>query len=171
MKRLFSFPNPVNDAAARTVALGVIAQCALAWATGWAWLLVPLAYGFAARVATGPTLSPLGQFATRVAAPRLTAWTRFVPGPPKRFAQSLGLAFSGAALVTWLAAGWGAARWVLVPLVGAASLEGFLGYCLGCAIFARLMRLGVIPQSVCEECNDISARLARGAASSSPGAG
>jgi hypothetical protein len=29
--------------------------------------------------------------------------------------------------------------------------------------FARLMRWGVIPTSVCEECNDISARLARAA--------
>ena len=29
-------------------------------ATGWYWLLIPLAYGFWARVLTGPKLSPLG---------------------------------------------------------------------------------------------------------------
>ena len=35
------------------------------------WILVVLAYGFVARVLTGPTLSPLGQFVTRVLTPRL----------------------------------------------------------------------------------------------------
>jgi hypothetical protein len=37
-------------------------------------------------------------------------------------------------------------------LLVAASLEAFAGFCLGCRIFAGLMRLGVIPQSVCERC-------------------
>ncbi len=160
MKRLFSFPNPVNDAAARTVALGVVTMSVVALATGWAWILIPLTYGFVARVATGPTLSPLGQFATRVAAPRLSAWTRSVPGPPKRFAQSMGLAFSLSATLVWLSAGWGDARWILIPLIAAASLEGFLGYCLGCTVFGWLMRAGVIPESVCAECGDLSARYA-----------
>ena len=61
------------------------------------WLLVPLVYGFAARVLTGPTLSPLGQLATRVITPRVRVEHRFVPGPPKRFAQGIGLAFTGGA--------------------------------------------------------------------------
>ena len=102
MKRFFSFPNPVNDAAARTVALGVLTMAVVALATNTAWLLIPLTYGFVARVAAGPTISPLGQFAVRVAAPRLTKWQKSVPGPPKRFAQALGLAFSGAATIVWL---------------------------------------------------------------------
>ena len=82
-------------------------------ATNWSWLLIPLTYGFVARVAAGPKISPLGQFAVRVAAPRLTKWQKSVPGPPKRFAQSMGLAFSGAATIVWLTAGWGDARWIL----------------------------------------------------------
>ena len=57
MKRFFSFPNPVNDAAARSVALGVIALSVVTFVSGWAWLLIPLTYGFAARVAAGPKLS------------------------------------------------------------------------------------------------------------------
>ena len=160
MKKIFSFPNPVNDAAARTVALGVVTMCVLAIATGWAWLLIPLTYGFLARVATGPTLSPLGQFATRLAAPRLVAWQRFVPGPPKRFAQAIGAVLTVAATITWLSAGWSDARWVLVPLIVAASLEGFLGYCLGCTIFGLLIRAGLVPDSVCAECGDLSKRYA-----------
>lgn len=160
MSGLFRFPNPVNDAAARTVALGVVAMSVLALATGWAWLLVPLTYGFLARVATGPTLSPLGQFATRVAAPRLRAWRKEVAGPPKRFAQGIGATLTLAATITWLSAGWPVARWILLPLVVAASLEGIVGFCLGCTAFGWLIRLGVVPEAVCAECGDLSARYA-----------
>src|SRR5579863_1480789 len=164
MKKFFFFPNPVNDAAARTVALGVVTMAVLALATNTAWLLIPLTYGFVARVAAGPTISPLGQFAVRVAAPRLTRWQRPVPGPPKRFAQAMGLAFSGAATIVWLTAGWDDARWILLPLIVAASLEGFFGYCLGCTVFGWLMRRGVIPERICVECADLSRRFAAAAA-------
>lgn len=161
MKRFFSFPNPVNDAAARSVALGVVALSVLTFVTGWAWLLVLLTYGFAARVAAGPTISPLGWFAVHVSGPRLRSWEKFVPGPPKRFAQTIGLAFSLATLITWLSVGWLDARWILLPLIAAASLEGFLGFCLGCAIFGWLIRAGVVPDSVCVECGDLSTRYRR----------
>ena len=40
-------------------------------ATGFYWLLIPLAYGFWARVLTGPKLSPLAWLAMNVVAPRL----------------------------------------------------------------------------------------------------
>ena len=160
MKRLFSFPNPVNDAAARTVALGVVAMTILALATNAAWLLIPITYGFVARVATGPTLSPLGQFAVRVAAPRLTAWHKSVPGPPKRFAQAIGAALSITATVLWLSVGWPDARWALVVLLPGAALEGFVGFCVGCTIFGWLMRAKLVPASVCAECGDLSAHYA-----------
>jgi hypothetical protein len=161
VKSFFSFPNPVNDAAARTVALGVVLMSVLAFTTGAAWLLIPLTYGFLARVAAGPKISPLGWFAVHVSAPHLTSWQKLVPGPPKRFAQAMGLAFSSAALITWLSAGWLDARWILIPLIGAASLEGFLGFCLGCTIFARLIHAGIIPESVCGECGNLDARYRR----------
>ena len=90
MKRFFSFPNPVNDAAARAVAIGVVAMSLLAFFTGWPFMLFLLTYGFLARVLAGPKISPLGQFAVRVAGPRLTGWEKFGPGPPKRFAQAIG---------------------------------------------------------------------------------
>ena len=160
MKNLFSFPNPVNDASARTVALGVVTMTVIALATNTAWLLIPLTYGFLARVATGPTLSPLGQFAVRVAGPRLTAWQKSVPGPPKRFAQGIGAVLSVMTTVVWLSVGWSTARWILLPLLGAAALEGFAGFCFGCTIFGWLMRAGLIPESVCAECGDLSARYA-----------
>jgi hypothetical protein len=160
MKNFFSFPNPVNDAAARTVALGVWTMAVIALVVNTPWLLIPLTYGFAARVAAGPKISPLGQFAVRVMAPRLTKWQKSVPGPPKRFAQAMGLAFTGAATIVWLSAGWNDARWILVPLIFAATLEGFFGYCLGCTVFGWLMRRGVIPEKICVECADLSRRYA-----------
>ncbi len=124
MKGFFSFPNPVNDAAARSVALGVLTLSVITFASGQAWLLILLTYGFAARVAAGPKISPLGWFAVHVSGPRLKSWEKFVPGPPKRFAQSMGLAFSSAALLTWLSVGWLDARWILLPLMAAAVSRG-----------------------------------------------
>jgi hypothetical protein len=54
-----------------------------------------------------------------------------------------------------LALGFGdrlAADAVLALLVLAAALESLLAICLGCRVFALLMRAGVIPASVCERC-------------------
>jgi hypothetical protein len=156
---MFRFPNPVDEHAARVVALGVVALSVLILATGQHWLLVLLAYGFLARVLTGPRLSLLGLLATRVVVPRLPLAPRLVAGPPKRFAQGIGLAFSATAAV--LALGLhldGAADIVLLGLTVAASLEAFAGICLGCRIFALAMRLGMIPGAVCEACDDLSAR-------------
>ena len=157
----------MNDAAARTVALGVVTMSVAALVFGWSWLLAPLTYGFIARVATGPTMSPLGQFAVRVAAPRLTAWQKFVPGPPKRFAQAIGVAFCVATDVVCFMSGFGVARWILVPLIVAASLEGFLGYCLGCTLFGWGIRFGLVPERICVECGDLTAHYARLSSSSS----
>lgn len=159
MARLFGFPNPVNETSARIVATGVVAMGVLYAATGWGWVLIPLTYGFLARVLTGPTLSPLGRIATQVVTPRLRVEHKFTAGPPKRFAQSIGLVFSATASVLFVVGAPEASRAVIAALVVAAGLEAFAGFCLGCWMFARLMRLGLIPESVCEECNDISARI------------
>lgn len=125
---------------------------------GWGWVLIPLAYGFLARVAAGPRLSPLGLFATKVAAPRLGE-PKLVAGPPKRFAQAIGVTFSLTASALWLLGMPGPARVVAGLLMAAAVLESVFAYCLGCKIFSALMRLGVIPEAVCEDCADISERL------------
>ena len=159
MQELFSFPNPVNDKAARVVAGVVLATVILTLLTSWYWLLVPLTYGFSARLLTGPTLSPLGWTAQNVIAPRLGP-KRPVPGPPKRFAQGMGAVMSSAALILGPVLGhYTAADVVLVLFLPAAGLESIFGYCLGCKVFGLLMRVGVIPETVCAECADISSRL------------
>ena len=158
MRRLFSFPNPVNEKAARVVAFVVFVLTIVTLATGFYWLLIPLAYGFWARVLTGPTLSPLGFVAQRVVAPRLGP-SKPVPGPPKRFAQGMGAFMSTLALVLAFAVSHLGADIVLGLLVIAAGLESIFAYCLGCQVFGLLMRFGVIPESVCLECADLSGRL------------
>jgi hypothetical protein len=163
VRTLFSFPNPVNEKAARVVAGVVLVTVIVVLATGWYWLLIPLAYGFWARVLTGPTLSPLGWAAQNLIAPRLGS-KRPVPGPPKRFAQAIGAVMSTVALVFAFAVSHQAADGVLIVFVPAATLESIFGYCLGCKAFSLLIRAGVVPDSVCEECADISARLRAAAA-------
>ena len=152
---LFAFPNPVNEVSARLVAGGVVLMGIATIAFDLKWLTIVLAYGFLARVLTGPTLSPLGQVVTRVVTPRLPLDPKPVAGPPKRFAQGIGAAFTVSALVLTYTGHWTGARIVLALLVVAATLESVVGYCLGCKAFAILMRLGVIPEEVCERCNNI----------------
>lgn len=156
-RSLFSFPDPVNEVAARVVAGVVVLLCVATLVTGSPWVLTALAYGFLARVLTGPTLSPLGQFATRLAAPAI-GHAKPVPGPPKRFAQAMGATMSVAAVALFFA-GVPMASWVLVAAVGAAATaESVLGFCVGCTIFGWLMRAGLVPESVCESCNNLALR-------------
>jgi len=155
---MLTFPNPVNEKAARTVAAGVVILAVAAIATGWRWLLIVLAVGFALRVLAGPRFSPLGRLATQVIAPRLGA-PKLVPGPPKRFAQTIGLTFSLAATLLAYVFDAPTAAWIVTgALAFAAFLESALALCLGCQVFSLLMRAGVIPQDICEECADIWAR-------------
>lgn len=158
MRNLFSFPNPVNEKAARVVATVVLLGVVTTLASSFYWLLIPLAYGFWARVLTGPKLSPLGWAAQNLIAPRLGE-RRPVPGPPKRFAQGIGAAFSTVALVLAFTTSHAAADVLLIVLGIAAGLESIAGYCLGCKAFALLMRAGVVSETVCAECADIGSRL------------
>ena len=151
VRSLFQFPDPVNETSARLVAAGVVVQVVTFLVIREGWILVPLVYGFLARVATGPTFSPLGQFVTRAVTPRLTVEHRFVPGPPKRFAQGIGLAFSSGAGVAWLLEAPTVSFVVLGLLVVAAALEAVFAVCLGCIVYRFLWE--------CDDCNDISDRL------------
>lgn len=157
LKRFFAFPNPVNEYAARITA-GIVVVLALAAVTAsLVWLVGLIAAGFVLRVAFGPRISPAAQLSVKVLAPRLGA-PKLVPGPPKRFAQGIGAVLSITAFVLLLA---GAAPlgWLLmVMLLIAASLEAFIGLCLGCVIFGWLQRRGLIPASVCAECANFTLR-------------
>ena len=128
-----------------------------------------LAYGFVARVLTGPTLSHLGQFVSRVVTPRpgiapLPRWPVRPSGSPKRFAQGMGATFSLTALALTILGYWTAADLVLGLLVVATTLGSALGICFGCITLGMLMRTGVVPDEVCERCKNIWATAPRSGA-------
>lgn len=151
------FPNPVNEYAARSTAGLVVVLAVITIVVDSPVLYGILALGFLLRVISGPTLSPFGQLSVKVIVPALGK-TKLVPGPPKRFAQAIGLTITAVAFVFSLA-GFGLAAQITVGLVVvAALLESAFGICLGCIVFGFLQRRGVIPESVCEACNNISLR-------------
>jgi len=115
-------------------------------------LLLFLVYGFVARALTGPTLSPIGLIATHLVVPVLGFLEKPVPGPPKRFAQFVGLIVSivGAVLFIWVSTV--AGKSVIGLLAAFAALESGLGFCAGWFVFRYLMQWGLIPESICLEC-------------------
>ncbi|OFI39724.1 hypothetical protein BIU82_01330 [Arthrobacter sp. SW1] len=157
VRRIFEFPNPVNEYAARITAGLVVLAAVATLATGFGPGLVLIAVGFWLRVLFGPRISPLALLSVKVLAPRIGR-AKLVPGPPKRFAQGIGAGLTTVAAVLFYL-GFVPAAWILLGvLIVAASLEAFLGFCLGCTIFAFLQRRGLIPDDVCEACNNIALR-------------
>lgn len=161
LRKLFAFPNPVNEHAARfTAGLVVLLSVATIVASGPLRLVLVslLMGGFILRVAGGPRYSPMGRLSVHVLVPLLDRKPAMTAGPPKRFAQAIGLAFSATALILTLLGQPLAATVVLVVLAAAATLESVVGFCLGCWLFSWLMRWGVIPEHICEQCANITRR-------------
>lgn len=151
------YPHPTNEVASRLVAGMVALLGAAILAFDQPGLLPVLVYGFAARVLAGPRFSPMAQLATRVLVPALGNPRRPTAGPPKRFAQGLGLVVSGGALISWLAVGQAAVtRALLGLLVAFALLEAAVGFCAGCVVFRQLMRWGWVPGETCERCRNLT---------------
>jgi hypothetical protein len=160
-RAFFAFPDPVNETAVRVTAAGVATMAVTALVTQQAWVLGVIAYGFIARVIAGPRLSPLALLSTRVITPRITGPHRFVAGPPKRFAQGLGAVATSASVIAYYVADWEAVAWTIAGIIVVlATLEFALRICIGCLIYARLVRAGAIRGSDCPECADV--RLAVG---------
>lgn len=158
--RFLRFPAVVDEISARLVATGVVTMAVLYLATGWAPLMLLAAYGFLARFVAGPRFSPLGLLVTKAIRPLLsTAAPRETAGPPKQFAQGIGAVFTvGASVAHYGFHAQGLALLLMATLVVAASLEAALGFCLGCRLFAGLMRLGLIPEATCAACANLSLR-------------
>lgn len=154
--QILGFPPVVNERAARVVAAGVATLGVVVLVTGWHWLTALMAVGFLLRVLAGPRYSPIGRLAAHVIAPRLGP---AIPtaGPPKRFAQTIGLTVTTVAAVVALGFGLAAlASGLVAVLVVFALLESVLGWCAGCWMFVHLMRWGLVPEETCEACNNLA---------------
>jgi len=156
----FSFPELINEVAARLVAIGVLVLSSVVL-----FLLIDknnyvlfflsiLIYGFLARVSSGPKISPLALFVTKLIVPRLNFKEKLVPGPPKRFAQGIGLIFSLFTAITFVVNLNSISILLISILILFAALEAFIGFCAGCKVFKLLMNIGLIPNNVCEKCSN-----------------
>jgi len=159
MARISRFPSIVDDVSVRLIAavvllLGTVALAAHQW-----WLYAVLALDFILRAGWGPSASPFARAVQRVR-PRLGAAPRYTPGPPKRFAAAIGAVLTTAAAGLWLAGATLPVVAIGVVMVVFPALEALAGICVGCLAFGWLIRLGVIPESVCVECADITRRAA-----------
>jgi hypothetical protein len=162
-----AFPRTINEKAARVIGAGVAVTLVVALATGAWWLAVPVAYGYWVRLLGTARLSPLARLANDVVAPRLGP-PKPVSGPPKRFAQAMGAGFSTGGTLAFALGAPTAGAVLLGMLVVAATLEAVFALCLGCKIFALLMRAGLVPEEVCAECSDIWSRMPRPAVAEPP---
>ena len=156
------FPRVVDDVSVRLIAGVVLVLAIAALALDQWWIYAVLAVDFTLRVAFGPKASPVGQAVQRFVRPRVKAAKRPTAGPPKRFAAGIGAALTTVAAVLWVL---GVAAPAVVT-IGAVmivfpALEAILGICVGCKVFAVLMKLGLVPEEICLECADISLRQRR----------
>ena len=153
------FPRVVDDVTVRLVATIVLVLAIAALALHQWWIYAVLAVDFTLRTAFGPKASPVAQGVQRFVRPRVKAPKRPTAGAPKRFAAGVGAALTAVAATLWVL---GVAGPVVVT-IGAVmivfpALEAVLGLCVGCKVFAALMKLGIVPEGICLECADISLR-------------
>ncbi len=156
--RLSRVPAVVDDVTVRLVAGVVVAAGVTALLTQQWWLYALLFIDFALRSAVGPRWSPVGRIAAAIrplvpAAPRSTAFA------PKRFAAGIGAAMTAVITGLWAAhlatgaeAPLVAATALAVVMIVLPALEAALGFCVGCVLFAGLIRVGLIPADVCVDC-------------------
>jgi hypothetical protein len=147
---VFSFPDRINEYAARTVATVVASSLVVAFVFRWSWVFPILGAGFLLRVGWGPKISPLARFAMAFAGRFLG--TKPVSGAPKRFAQGIGAVCMIAATTLWLLQ-LDTAAWIVAAMVVVfATLEASVAFCMGCWVYARLQYAGVFPPEVCTDC-------------------
>jgi hypothetical protein len=167
------FPATVDDVTVRLIAAVVLVVSVLTLATRQWWLLGLLAVDFGLRAGLGPRFSPVARMVQTVVRPRVKVPPQPTPGPPKRFAATIGFVFTVVGFVLSLVAAATGSSGTLAVVVGTTVvmvvfplLESVFGLCVGCKVFSGLMALGVIPDEICLDCADISRRTRVGSVSS-----
>jgi hypothetical protein len=159
------FPAVVDDVTVRLIAAVVLLVGLVALATQQWWLYAVLAADFTLRATLGPKGSPVAQLVTRWIRTAVPAAPRPTAGPPKRFAAAIGAVLTVTATALWLLHLVTSSPAAITAVVGIGAvmvifplLEAAFGLCVGCRLFAVLMRLGLVPDEVCLDCADITRR-------------
>ncbi len=163
--RLPHFPSTVDDVSVRLIAAVVLAVGVIALAASQWWLYAVLAVDFSLRAALGPQASPIARSVGRWIRPRVGVPRRPTAGAPKQFAAAIGAVLTVVASALWLVSVLTGSTGVLVAvtvigvvMVAFPALEAVFGFCVGCRLFAGLMRMGLVPEEVCLDCADITRR-------------
>ena len=153
MKRFFEFPNPVNEYAARFVAFFVLFFSTVILITDNLWAISLLFIGFLLRLLFGPRLSPFALITLKLIIPLLKNPNKSVPGPPKRFAQFIGTIMTLIASIIYFFTSY---HLIVISMLGIlilfTFLESILSFCFGCYVFNFFIRIGLIPENICEAC-------------------
>eukprot|EP00040_Diaphanoeca_grandis_P030427 m.179806 g.179806 ORF g.179806 m.179806 type:complete len:1009 (+) comp31989_c3_seq5:109-3135(+) len=146
---LLWFPNVVNNHVIRMIGFLVVISCCLLIAfreEAWAhWYSMFLFVDYLLRFAFGSSASPIGMVATLFVSPFTP---KFKPGPPKQFAAFCGICFTLPSMILFHNGNYIASSVIIGGLLGAASMECFLDFCLGCLFFSWGIRFNLIPPSV-----------------------
>ena len=142
LRDVFSVPSTVDNTTTRTVAglvsiLAIVTLVLAITGSGIAgWFMLALVGGYTARVLTGTTLCPVSHLTMRVILPVVKWPQQHVDGPPKRFAQTIGLVLTVAATLLNLVNPTVAIILIGVVLV-CELLEAVVGFCVGCFVYAQ----------------------------------
>lgn len=95
---------------------------------------------FAVSALVSLQVSPYSVFFAKVVRPRIGRPAELEDARPPRFAQVLGLVFTGAALIAFLAGATTVGQVATVLALVAALLNASVGLCLGCEFYLALRR-------------------------------
>ena len=148
-----SYPDLVHQGVARTVALQTLILTLLAISFKQPLLLSFVVFEFLVRTLYGPRFSLVSRIAKTFQPLLFASDDKKLTGSPKRFAQFAGLLFSASAGIAWLLTGqftW--PFYLLAVLTIFSALEAIVGWCAACFVFNYLMKIGLVPESVCVKC-------------------
>lgn len=156
MFKIGFFPDILNENSARIVAGFTFLLTIISIFLFEKFIVIILFLGFLVRVLWGPKFSPTSILVNKFLIPSFKISFIPTPGPPKRFAQTIGLLFSLTAILFLYFGFLFEYKLTLSILAFFAFLESFLGFCAGCFVFSYLMKWGIIPEEICEKCNNLN---------------
>jgi Domain of unknown function (DUF4395) len=134
-------PAGIDPRGPRFVAALTALVLAIALLTGSVWVLLFQALMFAVGTARGVQHTPYGVAFRRLVRPRLAPPADLEDPRPPRFAQGVGLAVTGVAVVVALLGVGGAVEVGAGLALIAALLNAVFGLCLGCELYLLIARV------------------------------
>ncbi|OLS19919.1 MAG: hypothetical protein HeimC2_39450 [Candidatus Heimdallarchaeota archaeon LC_2] len=141
---MLNYPIYLDENVSRPIALTVFTGAFVTLLRPeFSWLMYFLLVDFILRY-IHPKLSPLVFINSSISKSILNTENRPKFSPPKRFAMLIGIIFSGSISLTIALNFVFAQQVITILLLVAAFLQGFYEYCVGCAIYDFLVKIGLI---------------------------